>query len=812
MKKKLVLVGNGMAGMRTLEELLKLEEADNYDISVFGSEPHPNYNRILLSPVLAGEKSIDDIILNSLAWYAENGITLTTGDKVVEIDRVGRRIKTESGMQVGYDRLLIATGSTPFIIPVPGVDLEGVIGFRDIADVDNMLANAKRYNKAVVIGGGLLGLEAANGLMKQGMDVTVVHLMDRLMERQLDDPAAAMLKRSLEEGGMKFLMEAQTAGILGNDRVTGVKFADGSEIDTDLVVMAVGIRPNMELAQKAGLYCERGILVNDTLQTYDPSIYAVGECVQHRGTCYGLVAPLFEQAKVCANHLADLGYSRYEGSVTSTKLKVTGIDLFSAGEFNEEEGDETLMLQDQARGIYKKLVIRDNRVKGAVMVGDTMDGTWYFQLLREGTDISSLRATLLFGQHDLGDAGHGDETRVANLSDEAEICGCNGVCKGDIVNAITRKGLFTLDEVRTHTKASASCGSCTGLVEALLASTVGDGYAAAPSRQAMCNCTERSHDEVKEAIRKEGLKSMRKVFDYLNWKTPDGCASCRPALNYYLLASWPGEYQDDLQSRFINERAHGNIQKDGTYSVVPRMFGGLCTPKDLRAIADVSEKFEVPEMKVTGGQRIDMFGVKKENLPAMWKDLSEAGFVSGHAYGKAMRTVKTCAGKTWCRFGTQNSTGLGVRMEELTWGSWMPHKYKLAVSGCPRNCAEATIKDFGVVCVDSGYELHIGGNGGIKVRVTDLLCKVDSEEEVLEYCGAFSQLYREGAHYLERTAPWVERVGLDYIKQRILEDTMGRKSLNKRFKAGQQYAQIDPWKERAEGAQANEFTPIKLAV
>ncbi len=812
MKKKLVLVGNGMAGMRTLEELLKLEEADNYDISVFGSEPHPNYNRILLSPVLAGEKSIDDIILNSLAWYAENGITLTTGDKVVEIDRVGRRIKTESGMQVGYDRLLIATGSTPFIIPVPGVDLEGVIGFRDIADVDNMLANAKRYNKAVVIGGGLLGLEAANGLMKQGMDVTVVHLMDRLMERQLDDPAAAMLKRSLEEGGMKFLMEAQTAGILGNDRVTGVKFADGSEIDTDLVVMAVGIRPNMELAQKAGLYCERGILVNDTLQTYDPSIYAVGECVQHRGTCYGLVAPLFEQAKVCANHLADLGYSRYEGSVTSTKLKVTGIDLFSAGEFNEEEGDETLMLQDQARGIYKKLVIRDNRVKGAVMVGDTMDGTWYFQLLREGTDISSLRATLLFGQHDLGDAGHGDETRVANLSDEAEICGCNGVCKGDIVNAITRKGLFTLDEVRTHTKASASCGSCTGLVEALLASTVGDGYAAAPSRQAMCNCTERSHDEVKEAIRKEGLKSMRKVFDYLNWKTPDGCASCRPALNYYLLASWPGEYQDDLQSRFINERAHGNIQKDGTYSVVPRMFGGLCTPKDLRAIADVSEKFEVPEMKVTGGQRIDMFGVKKENLPAMWKDLSEAGFVSGHAYGKAMRTVKTCAGKTWCRFGTQNSTGLGVRMEELTWGSWMPHKYKLAVSGCPRNCAEATIKDFGVVCVDSGYELHIGGNGGIKVRVTDLLCKVDSEEEVLEYCGAFSQLYREGAHYLERTAPWVERMGLDYIKQRILEDTMGRKSLNKRFKAGQQYAQIDPWKERAEGAQANEFTPIKLAV
>ncbi len=812
MKEKLVLIGNGMAGIRTLEELLKLEEAGRYEISVFGDEPHPNYNRIMLSPVLAGEKTFDEIVLNNREWYAENGITLHAGDPVVEIDRVARQVKSTSGKSVAYDRLLIATGSTPFIIPVPGADLRGVIGFRDIKDVEIMLEIAASHKKAVVIGGGLLGLEAANGLMKNGMDVTVVHLMDTLMERQLDKPAANLLKASLEQKGLKFLMEAQTEAILGDEHVTGVKFADGSTVEADLVVMAVGIRPNIELAQQAGIHCERGIVVNDTMQTFDPKIYSVGECVQHRGDCYGLVAPLFEQAKVCANHLAQLGYGRYEGSVTSTKLKVTGIDLFSAGEFNEEEGDETLVLQDAAQGVYKKLVIRDNRIKGAVMYGDTMDGTWYFQLLREGTDISSLRSTILFGQHDLGDAGHGDETRVAMLSDDAEICGCNGVCKGDIVNAISTKGLFTLEEVRAHTKASASCGSCTGLVEAILASTVGEGYDASPNKQAMCSCTELSHDEVMEAIQKEQLKSMRQLFDYLNWKTPDGCASCRPALNYYLLANWPDEYQDDLQSRFINERAHGNIQKDGTYSVVPRMFGGLCTPKDLRAIADVCDKFEVPEMKVTGGQRIDLFGIKKEDLPAVWRDLSEAGFVSGHAYGKAMRTVKTCAGKTWCRFGTQDSTGLGVKLEELTWGSWMPHKFKLAVSGCPRNCAEATIKDFGVVCVDSGYELHIGGNGGIKVRVTDLLCRVETEEEVLEYCGAFTQLYREQAHYLERTAPWVERVGLGYIKQRILEDEVGRKTLYQRFKLSQRYAQVDPWKARADGAQANEFTPIQLAV
>jgi nitrite reductase (NADH) large subunit len=304
---------------------------------------------------------------------------------------------------------------------------------------------------------------------------------------------------------------------------------------------------------------------------------------------------------------------------------------------------------------------------------------------------------------------------------------------------------------------------------------------------------------------------MPAVRNFLEWKTPDGCAACRPALNYYLLARWPEDYQDDAQSRFINERAHGNIQKDGTYSVVPRMFGGLVRPDELRAIADVCDKYKVPEMKVTGGQRIDLFGVKKEDLPPMWKDLSAAGFVSGHAYGKAMRTVKTCAGKTWCRFGTQNSTGLGVRLEQLTWGSWMPHKFKLAVSGCPRNCAEATIKDFGVVCVDSGYELHIGGNGGIKVRVTDLLCKVETEEQVLEYCGAFVQMYREEAHYLERTAPWVERVGLSSIRQRLLEDAAERKALNARFLASQKLAQVDPWKARAEGAEQHEFTPLQIA-
>jgi nitrite reductase (NADH) large subunit len=810
MKEKLVLVGNGMAGVRTLEELLKIAP-DQYDITVFGAEPYGNYNRIMLSPVLAGEKTIDDIMLNDEHWYLDNGITLHKGKQVTEIDRVNRRVVARDGTSAEYDRLLLATGSNPFMIPVPGKDKDGVIAFRDIHDVDTMLAAARDHKKAVVIGGGLLGLEAANGLMKQGMEVTVVHLLDSLMERQLDKPASALLKASLEERGMNFLMEAETAGIIGNGRVRGVRFKDGTEVEADLVVMGVGIVPNTELARQAGLHCERGIVVNDTLQTFDPSIYAVGECVQHRGIAYGLVAPLFEQARVAANHLAHLGYARYTGSVTSTKLKVTGIDLFSAGDFNESADDEVVVLQDQASGTYKKLVISDNRIKGAVLYGDTIDGTWYLQLMRDGASIADFRKTILFGHHDLGDAGHGDETRVMALSDDAEICGCNGVCKGAIVKAISQHGLFTLEDVRARTKASSSCGSCTGLVEALLACTVGEGYDAAPSKKPLCGCTEHSHDDIIHTIREHQLKTMRAVFDFMEWKSPDGCAACRPALNYYLLTRWPGEYQDDAQSRFINERAHGNIQKDGTYSVIPRIFGGETSAAQLMALGRIAEKWNVPTVKFTGGQRIDMLGLKKEELPGIWGDLSAAGFVSGHAYGKAMRTVKTCVGSEWCRFGTQDSTTLGIELEKLTWGSWMPHKFKLAVSGCPRNCAEATIKDFGVVCVDSGYELHIGGNGGIKVRVTDLLAKVGTEAEVLEYCGAFIQMYREEAHYLERTAPWVERVGLSAIKERLIADEAERKTLYERFRYAQQFSQTDPWKQRAEGAESHEFTPLRIA-
>jgi len=808
MKEKLVVVGNGMAGMRTLEELLKLTD-DTYDITVFGAEPYGNYNRIMLSPVLAGEKTIDEIMLNDEQWYVDNNVTLHKGKEVTEIDRINRQVIASDGTTESYDRLLIATGSNPFIIPFPGHDLKGVISFRDIHDVDLMLQSAKNNKHAVVIGGGLLGLEAANGLKEQGMNVTVVHLMDTLMERQLDPVAAGLLKKSLEDRGLNFLMEANTECILGKDKVEKVKFKDGSEIYADLVVMAVGIKPNFDLAEKSGIHCERGIVVNDTMQTFDPRIYSVGECVQHRGIAYGLVAPLFEMAKVCANHLAKHGIGIYEGTVTSTKLKVTGIDLFSAGDFTGNDDTEELVFQDAARGVYRKIIVQDNKIKGAVMYGDTIDGTWYFDLMREQTDISDFRENLLFGQAHLGDSGHGEEDRVIALSDTSEICGCNGVCKGDIVKAIKDKQLFTLDDVRMHTKASSSCGSCTALVEALLAHTVGGDYSVAPHLKPICPCTEHNHDYIRAEIKEQELKSVRAVMDALHWDTPDGCSKCRPALNYYVLCAFPDAQSDDYQSRFINERKHANIQKDGSYSVIPRMWGGITNPNELRAIADVAEKFKVKTVHVTGGQRIALYGLSKEELPKIWGDLSKAGLVSGHAYGKALRTVKTCVGKEWCRFGTQDSTKLGIELERMTWGSWTPHKYKMAVSGCPRNCAEATIKDFGVVCVDSGYELHVGGNGGIKVRVTDLLCNVETSEEVLEYAAAFMQLYREEAHYLERTAPWIERVGLTYVKEKMVDDADNRTMLAARFKFAQSFVQNDPWTQRAEGTDAHEFVSMK---
>ncbi|RYH02939.1 MAG: NAD(P)/FAD-dependent oxidoreductase, partial [Alphaproteobacteria bacterium] len=485
----------------------------------------------------------------------------------------------------------------------------------------------------------------------------------------------------------------------------------------------------------------------------DPSILSLGECVEVDGRVYGLVAPLYQMAEIAARTLAGEEGQGFRHSDTPTKLKVTGIDLYSVGDFADAPDREEIVLRDAAAGIYKRLVLQDNKILGAVLYGETADGGWFGDLMKKGSDIAEMRDTLIFGQSYQGGSPLDPMAAVAALGDDAEICGCNGVCKGKITGIILAKGLTTLDEVRSHTKASSSCGTCTGLVEQLMSLTLGDAFNANAVKP-MCTCTDLGHGDVRRLIVAKELKSIPAVMQELQWKTSCGCAKCRPALNYYLLADWPGEYVDDKQSRFINERVHANIQKDGTYSVVPRMWGGMTTSAELRAIADVVDKFAIPAVKCTGGQRIDLLGVKKEDLPAVWGDLNAAGMVSGAAYAKGLRTVKTCVGTDWCRFGTQDSTGLGIRIEKFMWGSWTPAKVKMAVSGCPRNCAEATCKDVGVICVDSGYDIHFAGAAGLDIKGTEVLCHVDTEDEAVVVIAALTQLYREQGHYLERIYKW----------------------------------------------------------
>ena len=805
-KQKLVVIGNGMAPGRMLEHLFD-NAPDAFDVTIFNAEPRVNYDRIMLSPVLSGEKSFEDIIIHGDGWYVDHGVMLYKGHKVVEIDRTAKTVRSEHGEVVGYDKLVIATGSAPFIIPVPGHDLPGVLTYRDLDDVDAMLLAAQSRGKAVVIGGGLLGLEAAAGLKERGMDVTVIHLMPSLMERQLDPAAGYLLEQELESRGIKVITKASTKKILGDVRVEGIELEDGTVIPATLVVMAVGIRPNAALAKAVGLSVNRGIVVSDHMQTSDPDIYSVGECVEINGNVYGLVAPLYQMAEVAASHLGRTGQKRFVETSTATKLKVTGINLYSVGDFAEADDREEIVLRDATAGVYKRLVLKDNRILGVVLYGETADGAWFFDLLKKQTDISGMRETLIFGQAYQGGSPMDPMAAVAALPDDAEICGCNGVCKGKITGAITSKGLTGLDDVRAHTKASASCGTCTGLVEQLLSLTLGDAYNPAAVTP-MCGCTELGHDDVRRLIKAKHLKTIPAVMQELEWKTSCGCAKCRPALNYYLVCDWPDEYADDYQSRFINERVHANIQKDGTYSVVPRMWGGMTSAAELRAIADVVDKFNIPAVKCTGGQRIDMLGVRKEDLPAVWADLGKAGFVSGQAYAKGLRTVKTCVGSDWCRFGTQDSTGLGIRLEKFMWGSWTPAKLKLAVSGCPRNCAEATCKDIGVICVDSGYEIHFAGAAGLDIKGTEILGHVKTEDEVMQNVVALAQMYREQGRYLERIYKWAKRIGLDEIRRQIMDEPDKRKAYYERFVFSQKFAQVDPWSERVSGKDKHEFNPM----
>ncbi|QDI91716.1 NAD(P)/FAD-dependent oxidoreductase [Salicibibacter halophilus] len=783
MKERLVLIGNGMAGIRTLEELLK-QDSERYEITVFGKEPHPNYNRIQLSSVLQGDTELHDIMLNDYDWYKDNKIELITGDAITHVDTERQTLYSAAGVERPYDRLIFATGSNPFMLPLPGADKEGVIAFRNIQDCETMINTSKSYKKAVVIGGGLLGLEAARGLLNLGMEVDVIHLADRLMENQLDGEASGMLKEELQAQGMNIHLKKQTEALIGADRVEGLQFKDGESLDADLVVMAVGIRPNIELAKETGIDVGKAILVNDYMETSHENIYAVGECAEHREVVYGLVTPLFEQAKVLASRLCKEDGASYEGSIVSTSLKVSGVDVFSAGEFMDTDETKSIRVHDEFEDTFKKVVVRDNYVVGSVLFGDTSDSPRILSMMRSSQDVSGMnKATILPSESAEDNAG----SAVELMPDEENICGCNGVCKGEIVSAIKEQGLTTVEEVKKTTNASRSCGGCKPQVTELLSLATGED--ASQAEEPICGCTDHSHEDVVAAIREMELTYIPEVMNVLGWETEDGCTKCRPALNYYLGMVNPLDYEDDENSRFINERMHANIQNDGTFSVVPRMYGGVTDSDQLRTIANVADKYDVPLLKVTGGQRIDLLGIEKENLPSVWDDL---GMRSGNAYGKGMRTVKTCVGENFCRFGTQDSIGLGIKMEQKFEGMKTPHKVKMAVSACPRNCAESGIKDVGIVGVEGAWEIFVAGNAGVDLKKSERLCKVETDEEVLEITAAFLQHYRENARYLERTSHYIDRVGLDTVKKVVLEDEKEKAALNERMDIALSIEQ-DPW-------------------
>ena len=793
MKKQLVMIGNGMAGVRAIEEILKLNK-EEFEMTIFGKEPYPNYNRIQLSHVLQGDTTVEEIIMNDWDWYKENHIQLFTNESIVKINPENKTVESSNGRITAYDKLIIATGSSPFILPVKGAEKQGVTGFRDIHDCEIMIKTAESYKKAVVIGGGLLGLEAARGLIDLGMTVDVVHLMPHLMERQLDPTASQMLQRELESQGMNFLMEKQTEEILGEDRVTGIRFTDGSETAADLVVMAVGIKPNIEVAAACGLEVNRGIVVNDYIETSIPDIYAVGECAEHREVTYGLVAPLYEQAKVLAETIVGKRESTYEGSITGTQLKVSGVDLYSAGEIMDDPSVKAIKVHNEFDGIYKKILVRDNKIAGIVLYGNTKDSSKLFRMMMGKEEITDLTDISL-----LQKAGEEGAEDIGSIPADEVVCGCNGVTKGTIVKAIQTQGLTTLNQVSGCTNAGRSCGRCKPLVNDILMHTLGDSFDASLAKDSLCGCTALSRDEVVEEIRTKGLTAVKEVMNVLEWKQEEGCSKCRPAINYFLGMVHMDAYEDDRDSRLVNEKMHANIQKDGTYSVVPRMYGGVTNAKDLMKIAQIAEKYNVPLVKLTGGQRIGLFGVKREDLTAVWQELD---MPSGYAYGKTLRTVKTCVGSQFCRFGTQDSMSLGMELEKKFERLDTPHKVKMGVSACPRNCAESGIKDLGYVGIDGGWEIYVGGNGGTDLRAGDLAWTVTTEAEVMEYSSAFLQYYRETANYLERTSTWLERLGLDHVKAHLADKNI-REKLNDRLdQTLQRYN--EPWKQAIEDQKVNE--------
>ncbi len=804
LKQRVVVIGNGMAGARAVEDILARGGGGLFDITMFGDEPYGNYNRILLSNVLNGSQNAHEIFLNPLTWYEENNITLHAGNRVQSIDRLGKRVIGADGVTESYDKLLIATGSRPFVPPMAGLELPegghkpGVFVFRTIEDCHKIAGYAAKCRKVVVIGGGLLGLEAARGLMNYGPQVHVVHLGGWLMENQLDAQAGNILKAQMEKMGVHVHLKKLTTEIHGDERVTGLTFKDGETLDCDMVVISAGIKPNTELAIESGLTVERAIVTDDQMRSVnDPDIYVVGECAQHRGKVYGLVAPLWEQASALADHITETNLNAaYHGSKIATKLKVMGVELASMGISEpQDERDDVVQFAEPKRGVYKKLIIRDGILVGAMLLGDISKAAYLMQAFDRSSPLPEERVSLLF---DIG--APSKQATMLEMPDDAQVCNCNGVSKG-VIRKCVLGGKRNLKSVMEATRAGSGCGSCKVLVNEIVEWACEGQIEEDPSVHYYVPGVPLSKPQLIAAIQERELKSVSAVFDALAEGVED--VASKMGLASLLKTLWGAEYQDERDARYINDRVHANIQKDRTFSVVPRIYGGVTTADDLIRIGEVAKKYDVPMVKFTGGQRIDLLGIKKEDLPGVWRDLD---MPSGHAYAKSFRTCKTCVGTDFCRYGLGDSTALGIAIEKRFQGIESPGKMKLATAGCPRNCSEAYVKDIGAVAIGEGkWEIYVGGAAGPHIRKGDLLCVVSSHEEVLQIAGRFMQYYRENAKYLERTYGFLERLGVEKIRAIVVDDSEG---IAARLDAAIQEAvdaYVDPWLEANQNATPNQF-------
>ena len=767
---RIVVLGNGMVGHRFCEELAERADTGSKRVTIFAEEVRPAYDRVGLSRFFE-ERSAESLSLTNAEWYAERGFDLVLADPVVAIDREERTVEASSGRRERYDLLVLATGSRPFVPPIPGVEKDGVFVYRTIEDLEAILAWAARpeTTRAAVIGGGLLGLEAAKAVVDLGLEATVLEHGDRLMPRQVDEVGGALLARAIESLGVRVLTHSGAQEILGADRVEGLALPGDRMLASDLVIVSAGIQARDELARDAGLDVgERGgVVVDETLMTSDPAIAAIGECAVHAGTIYGLVAPGYEMAAILARRIAG-ETTCFDGADLSTKLKLMGVDVASFGDpFADREtpAARKVVIEDAVAGVYQKLVLSADgeRLLGGMLVGDATPYLSLLQTTRNGGPVPPRPHQLLTGVPDAAS----DPT---DLADDAQICSCNNVDKGAIVASVRDEGVDQLADLKQCTRAGTGCGGCLPVVKQIMEAEL--ERAGRTIDRSLCEHFAYSRQELFQIVKINRLESYDALL--ASHGTGGGCEVCRPAVASILASTWNDPILNHANIQDTNDRFLANIQRGGTYSVIPRVPGGEITPEKLIVLGEVARKYDL-YCKITGGQRIDLLGARVEQLPAIWRELVEAGFESGHAYGKALRTIKSCVGSTWCRFGVQDSTGFAIRLEERYRGIRSPHKLKSAVSGCIRECAEAQSKDFGLIATENGWNLYICGNGGSNPRHADLFATDLDEAEATRLIDRFLMYYIHTANPLERTARWLERLdgGLDELRRVLIDDALG---------------------------------------